>query len=451
MSGIGAAPRAAVPVSNARADASRKNGAKSHGPKSAESKARAAQNALKHGLRARMYVVLPDEDAAAFAALEAALLDELAPVGALQAVLARQVAVAAWRLARADRLAAGMGLGPRSPTRRPTDRAIRAAALGRRRRRRRPDLRRQRHAQLRDAPALPRRRHGRVHARPAHVEGAPGRAGGGPAPRRSGARARESFPTRGAPGQRRRARTKRTRAPPRDSAWPPRRLRPARPGHPRPHAPRARDALDAERTRGRTPGSPARVADLGGAAPVGPAAALGPRRAPDAHGGAPGEPGRRGSNEPGNPMSGAIRLVDQAVQLVERVAAALPGRAPELVQARDATTRGPSPSRTRIPRKGRAPGRVAALIAEPAFRAHAGQIQAAHLGGVEHGGNGPQKATCAIGRNATGRGQIAKRAGFVPIMARGAEACRQTRRPAQGSGGRRPRPPRGERHGLGHA
>jgi hypothetical protein len=50
--------------------------------------------------------VLPEEDAAEFAALEAALLEELAPVGALQAVLARRVAVAAWRLERADRLEA---------------------------------------------------------------------------------------------------------------------------------------------------------------------------------------------------------------------------------------------------------------------------------------------------------------------------------------------------------
>ena len=105
MSKVGAAPvRAATPVSHARAEASRRNGAKSRGPKSAEGKARAAKNALKHGLRAQKFVVLPDEDAAEFAALEAALLEELAPVGALQAVLARQVAIAAWRLARADRM-----------------------------------------------------------------------------------------------------------------------------------------------------------------------------------------------------------------------------------------------------------------------------------------------------------------------------------------------------------
>jgi hypothetical protein len=104
MSSAGAAPRAALPVPNARAEASRKNGAKSRGPKTLEGKARSAQNALKHGMRAQRYVVLPEENAAEFAGLEAAMVAELAPVGALQTVLARRVAVAAWRLARADHI-----------------------------------------------------------------------------------------------------------------------------------------------------------------------------------------------------------------------------------------------------------------------------------------------------------------------------------------------------------
>ena len=106
MSSAGAAPRAAVPVSNARAAASRQNGARSRGPKTEEGRARSAQNALKHGMRAQKYLVLPDEDAAEYAGLEAALVEELAPAGALQTVLARRIAVAAWRLARADRIEA---------------------------------------------------------------------------------------------------------------------------------------------------------------------------------------------------------------------------------------------------------------------------------------------------------------------------------------------------------
>jgi hypothetical protein len=103
MSSAGAAP-CAVPAIDARAEASRRNGAKSRGPTTPEGKARSAQNALKHGFRAQKHVLLVDENAAEFAALEAALIEELAPDGALQSVLARRLAAAAWRLSRADRM-----------------------------------------------------------------------------------------------------------------------------------------------------------------------------------------------------------------------------------------------------------------------------------------------------------------------------------------------------------
>jgi hypothetical protein len=102
MSSIGAALGAAL--SPLRAEASRKNGAKSCGPKTPEGKARSAQNALKHGLRSQKHIVLPGESATEFATLEASLLEELAPQGALQAVLAQRVVAAAWRLERAERL-----------------------------------------------------------------------------------------------------------------------------------------------------------------------------------------------------------------------------------------------------------------------------------------------------------------------------------------------------------
>ena len=104
MPSAGAAPRAAVPISSASAEASRKNGARSRGPKSEEGKARPAQNALKHGLRAAKHVVLPDEDPAEFAALEAALIAELAPQDTLQSILVGRIARAAWRLERAERI-----------------------------------------------------------------------------------------------------------------------------------------------------------------------------------------------------------------------------------------------------------------------------------------------------------------------------------------------------------
>ena len=67
----------------ARAEASRHNGAKSRGPKTAEGKARSSQNAIKHGLRARRWVLLGGESEAEFKRLEAALIGEwgAGPVG----------------------------------------------------------------------------------------------------------------------------------------------------------------------------------------------------------------------------------------------------------------------------------------------------------------------------------------------------------------------------------
>jgi hypothetical protein len=107
MHSVGAAaPSAALPDMSARAQASRINGARSRGPRTPEGKARSSQNALKHGLRAQRFVVLADEDAAEYEAHEDALLAELAPEGALQTLLARRVAAAAWRLVRADRIEA---------------------------------------------------------------------------------------------------------------------------------------------------------------------------------------------------------------------------------------------------------------------------------------------------------------------------------------------------------
>jgi hypothetical protein len=88
----------------ARAAAARRNGAKSHGPKTPEGKARSAQNALRHGLCAQKFVVLGDEDAQAYAALEAAVLEELAPHGTVQRLLAGRIVRAAWRLERAERI-----------------------------------------------------------------------------------------------------------------------------------------------------------------------------------------------------------------------------------------------------------------------------------------------------------------------------------------------------------
>ena len=185
-------------------------------------------------MRALKYVVLPDEDAVEFQALEAALLDELAPEGALQVVLARRVAVAAWRLARADRMEvelfeerrwedAGVGMalirdgnGTRSFE---TLLRYRSAAMAEFWR----ALKTLKALQAEQALAEP------------HVDARAVRA--------------PAAPTRSAPRGRRSPQTERTRAPAGGRTCAPTRVRPARPTRTRPHAARARGVLDAERTR----------------------------------------------------------------------------------------------------------------------------------------------------------------------------------------------------------
>jgi hypothetical protein len=128
MSSHGDAPVHVLP--SARAAASRANGAKSKGPRTAEGKARSAQNALKHGLCAKKHVLLPEDSRAEFKALESALLEDLRPEGALQTLLAHRLVAAAWRLARADRLEFGLLIGadPRESPGRALVRDGRAAA-----------------------------------------------------------------------------------------------------------------------------------------------------------------------------------------------------------------------------------------------------------------------------------------------------------------------------------
>jgi hypothetical protein len=114
-------------TSTSMADARPRGGRR--GPKTAAGKARSARNALKHGLRARVLVLLDDEDAADFAAFEAAMRAELAPAGALESDLVARIVTAAWRARRADRLEAAL-LGRFLPDRGPADVRARQEALG---------------------------------------------------------------------------------------------------------------------------------------------------------------------------------------------------------------------------------------------------------------------------------------------------------------------------------
>jgi hypothetical protein len=87
--------------------ANRLNALRSSGPRSAEGKARAASNALKHGLTGKQ-VVLPGEDPAEFDAFRSDLIADRAPQGALEEIFAEKIVADAWRFRRALQLVAAL-------------------------------------------------------------------------------------------------------------------------------------------------------------------------------------------------------------------------------------------------------------------------------------------------------------------------------------------------------
>lgn len=87
-------------MTDAQLAANRQNALRSTGPRTAEGKAAVTRNALRHGLTAEL-VVLPTEDALAFAEFAEDLRESLRPVGAMEDLLAERLVAAAWRLRRA--------------------------------------------------------------------------------------------------------------------------------------------------------------------------------------------------------------------------------------------------------------------------------------------------------------------------------------------------------------
>jgi len=90
-------------ASAAQVLANRSNAQKSTGPRTPEGKATASQNAVKHGLLAEQ-VVIKGEDPAEFESYREGMLAELAPVGAVEEMLAERAVSLSWRLRRAERL-----------------------------------------------------------------------------------------------------------------------------------------------------------------------------------------------------------------------------------------------------------------------------------------------------------------------------------------------------------
>ncbi len=83
--------------------ANRLNAQKSTGPKTAEGKTVVAQNAVKHGLFARENVI-KCEKVSDFDEFREELLDGLAPVGGVEAMLAERIVSLSWRLKRVERM-----------------------------------------------------------------------------------------------------------------------------------------------------------------------------------------------------------------------------------------------------------------------------------------------------------------------------------------------------------
>jgi hypothetical protein len=91
--------RKPMPISQARRDAARANGAKSQGPVTSEGKAKSALNAITHGLTASA-IVLTTESKEKYAALLAAYLEKCDPDGPIETDLVEEIVAAKWQQRR---------------------------------------------------------------------------------------------------------------------------------------------------------------------------------------------------------------------------------------------------------------------------------------------------------------------------------------------------------------
>ncbi len=78
--------------------ANRANAQASTGPRTGEGKANSSRNALKHGVTAKR--LLPGESGEEFEQFREALLDELAPVRAVEEEIAERIVLVLWRMRR---------------------------------------------------------------------------------------------------------------------------------------------------------------------------------------------------------------------------------------------------------------------------------------------------------------------------------------------------------------
>ncbi|MBZ5578923.1 MAG: hypothetical protein LAP40_20370 [Acidobacteriia bacterium] len=96
------------PISNQQRAANRANAQRSTGPRSAEGKARSAQNARKHGFTASTFAVVRLEELDEVAHLKADLISVYQPVNAQELFAIERIALCQQALLRAARLEAGL-------------------------------------------------------------------------------------------------------------------------------------------------------------------------------------------------------------------------------------------------------------------------------------------------------------------------------------------------------
>src|SRR5580704_11991936 len=88
-------------ISDQQLEANRSNALLSTGPKTEEGRKRSRTNALRHGLTGQVNT-MTDEDRVAHDKFSDALIQNLAPEGAMEIQLAQRVATDSWRLNRAS-------------------------------------------------------------------------------------------------------------------------------------------------------------------------------------------------------------------------------------------------------------------------------------------------------------------------------------------------------------
>ena len=91
----------------AQALTNKENAQHSTGPRTEQGKRASSLNALRHGLTSQT-VVLPTEDAEAYALLQSTIQSDLAPNGIAEEILAQTIADTQWRIERARNMEANL-------------------------------------------------------------------------------------------------------------------------------------------------------------------------------------------------------------------------------------------------------------------------------------------------------------------------------------------------------